>query len=209
MRNRVTRLSQNQIRSHILILDYETDEYTVICLTFIFLFTFSFVTAIECGWQFSRVAKWTRDSKAILTWLDATSLSQGRRNFGRVTYEPWKVRNSFFFPFVFSWKMWLISCDPYQNRFDRLFCTDALMHCKYLEFFFMNEASNEFFNETKRKQAPTTSELPSTLTGLAAFSARNFLSCIPPRGRLESQSSKTRFTQPTVLTFPDTGVYAY
>lgn len=64
-----------------------------------------------------------------------------------------------------------------------------------------------FFNETKRKQAPTTSELPSTLTGLAAFSARNFLSCIPPRGRLENQSSTIRFTQPTVLTFPDTGVY--
>jgi hypothetical protein len=52
-----------------------------------------------------------------------------------------------------------------------------------------------------------TSELPSTRTGPAAFSARIFLSCIPPRGRLESQSSKTRFTQPIVLTSPDTGMY--
>lgn len=51
------------------------------------------------------------------------------------------------------------------------------------------------------------SELLSTLTGPAAFSARIFLSCIPPRGRLENQSSKIRFTQPTVLMFPDTGMY--
>jgi len=63
-----------------------------------------------------------------------------------------------------------------------------------------------FFNGTKWRQALTTSELPSTLTGPAAFSARIFLSCIPPRGRLESQSSKIRFTQLTVLMFPDTGM---
>lgn len=60
-------------------------------------------------------------------------------------------------------------------------------------------------NGTKWKQALTTSELPSTLTGPAAFSARIFLSCIPPRGRLENQSTKIRFTQPIVLTSPDTG----